>query len=163
MSRKEKKQYNNKVVKKQKMTESQFDDYWMRIMQDRTVAQASITRCDNDNNNDDNNNDDNNNDDNNNDDNNNDDNNHSDPTECDANMDSFVWGDKYVTPIKNQGQCGSCYSFSAMLVLESALAIQNDQPVVSYSEQQIVDCQDNYKNCSGCSGGWPVSMHESTR
>eukprot|EP00351_Strombidinopsis_sp_SopsisLIS2011_P001688 CAMPEP_0116876062 /NCGR_PEP_ID=MMETSP0463-20121206/8110_1 /TAXON_ID=181622 /ORGANISM="Strombidinopsis sp, Strain SopsisLIS2011" /LENGTH=78 /DNA_ID=CAMNT_0004522503 /DNA_START=634 /DNA_END=870 /DNA_ORIENTATION=- len=78
------------------MTAAEFDDYWMRVMQDRTVAQASITRCDNDNNNDDNNNDDNNNDDNNNDDNNN-----NNPTECDANSDSFVWGDQYVAPIKN--------------------------------------------------------------
>ena len=49
------------------MTEDEFNAGWMRIMQDRTVAQSSITRCGDDNNNDDNNNDDNNNDDNNND------------------------------------------------------------------------------------------------
>lgn len=52
------------------MTEDEFEADWMRIMQDRTVAQNTITRCGNDNNrNDDSNNDDSNNDDSNNDDN----------------------------------------------------------------------------------------------
>ena len=62
MSKKKTKKYNNKVVKKQIMTKDEFNAWWMRIMQDRTVAQSSITRCGDDNNNDDNNNDDNNND-----------------------------------------------------------------------------------------------------
>jgi len=50
-----------------------------------------------------------------------------------------------------------------MTVLESALAIATGNQVMAFSEQQVVDCQDNYANCYGCSGGWPVSLHESSR
>ena len=119
------------------MTDDEFNAWWMRIMQDRTVAQNSIARCYDDNS-DDNNNDDNNNDN---------DNTDPQPSQCSSDLESFKWGEQVVTPIKNQGQCGSCYSFSAMTVLESAKAIQTGKPVVSYSEQQIVDCQSNYSNC----------------
>jgi len=56
-----------------------------------------------------------------------------------------------VTPVKDQGQCGSCYSFSTSGALEGACAIKTGK-LVSLSEQQIMDCSWIYNNF-GCEGG----------
>lgn len=65
---------------------------------------------------------------------------------------SYDWSNTnppVVNPVRNQGQCGSCWAFSAVGVLEAAYALKTGV-LKSFSEQQFVDCsQSNY----GCNGG----------
>ncbi|KAG1676852.1 hypothetical protein FOA52_010362 [Chlamydomonas sp. UWO 241] len=69
---------------------------------------------------------------------------------------------KKVTPVRNQGQCASCWALAAATALESAYLLNVDDSssssTLKLSEQQMIDCVSGRYgryNSAGCLGGWP--------
>lgn len=76
---------------------------------------------------------------------------------ADSLPDSFDWravdGQSFVPSVRNQGQCGSCYSFSSVGMLEARFRVASNntfKPV--FSPQEIVSCGEYSQ---GCEGGFP--------
>ncbi|GLE01407.1 hypothetical protein PINS_up010237 [Pythium insidiosum] len=62
---------------------------------------------------------------------------------------------KCVPPVKNQGKCGSCWAFSGIASMESALCLRKGAMTL-LSDQEMVSCNEA---SSGCDGGWPNTVH----
>lgn len=60
-----------------------------------------------------------------------------------------------VTGVKDQGQCGSCWAFSATEAIESTYFLATGQ-LIDLSAQQITSCD---TTDGGCNGGWPVRAY----
>jgi len=58
-----------------------------------------------------------------------------------------------VSAVKDQGQCGSCWAFSATEAVESAYVIAGNDPVIM-APQELVDCETGTFKSHGCNGGW---------
>jgi C1A family cysteine protease len=75
---------------------------------------------------------------------------------CRPNLTKFNWRDAgKVTPISNQGTCGSCWAFAAAAAYEGAYLIRNNIPI-SVSTQHILDCAVSSEGAEAgtCRGGW---------
>merc|ERR1712014_522694 len=66
--------------------------------------------------------------------------------ESDVTVGAVDWD---VTPVKNQGSCGSCWAFGTMGAIEHGHKLKTGQ-TANLAEQQLVDCD---KTSNGCSGG----------
>jgi cathepsin F len=60
------------------------------------------------------------------------------------------------TAVKDQGQCGSCWAFSATEAIESFAQIRGRYSLYTLSPQQIVSCD---TTDGGCKGGWPYNAY----
>merc|ERR1711934_9231 len=73
--------------------------------------------------------------------------------------DAWNWRDHNgVSPVKDQGSCGSCWTFSTVGCMESSHLIKYGS-LATYSEQQLVDCAGAFENY-GCNGGLPSQAFE---
>jgi cathepsin L len=71
--------------------------------------------------------------------------------ECSPTAAEFNWRDVgKVSPVRNQGSCGSCWAFATAAALESSYLIRNNQSI-KVSEQHLVSCS----RSGSCDGGWP--------
>jgi len=61
-------------------------------------------------------------------------------------------GRNFVSPIRNQGQCGSCYVFASMAMLESRMRLMANTTSKIFSPQDVVSCAEY---AQGCDGGFP--------
>lgn len=76
--------------------------------------------------------------------------------------DKFDWREeapgKTLTPIRNQGNCGSCWAFSTSATVADAIHRKDNKPDLDLSEQWEVSCN---KDGYSCGGGWYVfGMHK---
>lgn len=75
---------------------------------------------------------------------------------CNAKAKVFDWYSVgNVTPVKDQGGCGSCWDFAAMSAFEASYSIRNNY-WIDTSEQQVLDCATGAGggDAGSCGGGW---------
>merc|ERR1712039_438868 len=77
------------------------------------------------------------------------------PTDVAASID---WTGRYTTPVKDQGQCGSCWAFSAVEQIESDIMREHGQ-TLRLSTQELVDCTGSGGRRNGCQGGQPSAAY----
>mmetsp|Transcript_45727 Transcript_45727/g.83757 ORF Transcript_45727/g.83757 Transcript_45727/m.83757 type:complete len:364 (+) Transcript_45727:70-1161(+) len=72
------------------------------------------------------------------------------------------WREKgVVSEVKNQGHCGSCWTFSTVGALEAHMALKYDNwRAPRLSEQQLIECAGGWGNNHGCEGGLPSNAFE---
>ncbi|MBW2966947.1 DUF333 domain-containing protein, partial [Candidatus Woesearchaeota archaeon] len=81
----------------------------------------------------------------------------------------FDWrnynGENWITPVKNQGSCGSCWSFSAAANMEANYNIDNNNPDLDpdLSEDYLVSDCHSYLGYQTCCGGWHAIALEYAR
>lgn len=63
-----------------------------------------------------------------------------------------------IPPIRNQGQCGSCWAFGTTAAVEAAIAVF-DKRLVDLSEQNVLDCNPDGYSCGG--GYWAYDVYQS--
>merc|ERR1712107_513533 len=68
------------------------------------------------------------------------------------------WTGRYTTPVKDQGQCGSCWAFSAVEQVESDL-MREHGTTIELSTQELVDCTGSGGRRNGCQGGDPSQAY----
>merc|ERR1712025_1166989 len=68
------------------------------------------------------------------------------------------WTGRYTTPVKDQGQCGSCWAFSAVEQVESDL-MREHGTTIELSTQELVDCTGSGGRRNGCQGGVPSQAY----
>lgn len=67
--------------------------------------------------------------------------------------DSMDWRTQgAITPVKDQGGCGSCWAFGSAETLESHTFLHGSGKLPTLSEQQLVDCAPNPDHCGGTGG-----------
>mmetsp|Transcript_19385 Transcript_19385/g.28691 ORF Transcript_19385/g.28691 Transcript_19385/m.28691 type:complete len:468 (-) Transcript_19385:156-1559(-) len=68
--------------------------------------------------------------------------------------DQWDWRDYYETPVRDQGYCGSCWSFSTAGDIEGKWFLATGN-AVQLSKQQLIDCDQKRGAAEGCNGGFP--------
>jgi len=78
---------------------------------------------------------------------------------CSPDPTNYDWNScGVVTPVYNQGQCGSCWAFSATETIESYYALGGGS-LTELSPEQIVDCDTGGED-QGCNGGFPSGAYQ---
>merc|ERR1739848_525862 len=76
-----------------------------------------------------------------------------------GNPEKLLWTDKgKVTPVKDQGGCGSCWTFGAVGGIETTYAVKSGV-LRNFAEQEYLDCVFEGKD-DGCDGGWVDSCYK---